>query len=160
MKRLEARWQRRWEDRDEDVRTFRLVETAKIRCSADEVWELVSKPEHAPLTLPEQVARGFAVPGTPAGVGGQQCFIDHEGNASIYEVLEHEPARRQVSRLVSPAPAVPVRSSRTLEPLGTACLLTVGTEMDSSRGWSPAEQRQWTVAVRDYLERVRRILED
>jgi hypothetical protein len=161
VKRLEQRWQRRWEEGAQGpVRTFRIQESIKLRQTPERVWALVAPAEHTVLLAPETVARGFAVPGTAKGLGEQQCFVDLDGNASIHEVIEYVEARRAVTRWVSPPLAVPVRATHNLEPVGEGCILSVGMEFDSPVRtiWPQQLQDEWRHRAQRYLERARRLL--
>jgi hypothetical protein len=162
VKRLEQRWQRRWEEPVQGpVRTFRIQESIKLRHTPERVWALVAPAEHAVLLMPESVARGFTVPGRAKGLGEQQCMLDLDGNATIHEVIEYIEARRAVTRWVSPPPPVPVRATHNLEPLGQGCILSVGMEFDSPVGtvWPQQQQDEWRHQAQRYLERARRLLD-
>ena len=165
---LEQRWQQRWATRSEPAaptadhtRTFRLYEAAKLRHSAEDVWELVRPAESSLLLSPETTARAFTVPGTGPGVGEQQMTIDHDGQASLIEVIEVDEGRRAVTLLRSPKPPVPVRSVTMVEPLGPGCLLTFGMEFDApaTTVWTAAEQNETRQILVTYLDRVRRALD-
>lgn len=166
---LEARWQRRWSERTAPAvpktvgpsKTFRIFEAIKLRHSPAVVWALVHPAESSLLLNPEETARAFTVPGTGPGLGEQQAHIDHDGQATIAEVIEFEEGRRAVTRVVSPKPPVPVRTVTTVEPLGLASILTIGMEFDApaSTIWTKDEQagtREWAM---NYLDRVRRALD-
>ncbi len=90
MKHSERRWPRRSQKVPSGpIRTFRIQEAVKLRQSPEVVWALIAAAEHAVVLTPESVARGFRVPGTPAGLGEQQCLVDLDGNTSIHEVVEY-----------------------------------------------------------------------
>jgi len=161
VKRLEERWQRRWQEaRPGPVRTFRIQEPIKLRQPPAVVWALIAPAEHAVLLAPETVARSFRVPGTPGGLGEQQCFVDLEGNTSIHEVIEYSDARRAVTRMISPPSSIPLRATNSLEPLGDGCIFTVGMEFDAPAGtnWPQAQQDEWRRGALRYLARVRQTL--
>jgi hypothetical protein len=81
VKRLEQRWQRRWQEAPQPAaRTVRIQEAVKLRHSPEQVWALIEPAEHSVVLSPESVARAFRVPGTPAGLGQQQCFVDLDGS--------------------------------------------------------------------------------
>lgn len=84
------------------LRTFRIFEAVKLKASPERVWALVHPAESSLVLAPDETARAFTVPGTGPGLGEQQCHIDHDGAASIIEVVELEPGRRAVTRLLSP----------------------------------------------------------
>jgi hypothetical protein len=165
---LEARWQRRWSERaapgaaatDAAIKTFRLLEAIKLRQPPAVVWALVHPAESSLLLSPEQTAKAFSVPGTGPGLGEQQAHIDHEGQATIAEVIEFEEGRRAVTRIVSPKPPVPVRTVTTVEPLGVGSVLTIGLEFDApaSTVWTKDEQESTRDWATTYLDRVRRAL--
>jgi hypothetical protein len=142
------------------VRTFRIQEAVKLRQRPEAVWALIAPAEHAVVLAPESVARGFRVPGTPAGLGEQQCMVDLDGNTSIHEVIEYSEARRAVTRLISPPSPVPVRATHQLEPLGEGCILSVGMEFDAPAGtvWPQEQQDEWRRGASRYLSRVRKVL--
>lgn len=166
MNRLQQRWQQRWQQRLQEVpsgpvRTFRIQDAVKLRQSSEVVWALIGPAEHAVVLAPEWVARGFQVPGTPAGLGKQQCFVDLEGNTSIHEVIEYVEARRAVTRMISPPSPIPQRATHQLEPLGEGCILSVGMEFDAAAGtvWPQKQQDEWRRWAARYLLRVRQTLD-
>ena len=167
--RLEERWRRRYVGSGQtsgprppaDRRTVRFQEATKLRHPPAAVWALIHPAECAPL-LSSTTARGFKVPGTPDGVGEQQCFIDLEGNATIIEVIHFEVERCATTRVVSPAPPVPTRTKFELQPIEAGCIVTITSLVDLPAGRvvrsdGETEWRRW---AGEYLERVRRILDD
>lgn len=166
---LEARWQQRWSRRtaarsatiDPAIKTFRLFEAIKLRHPPAAVWALVHPAESSLLLSPEQTARAFTVPGTGPGLGEQQAHIDHDGQATITEVIEFEEGRRAVTRVVSPKPQLPVRTVTTVEPLGAGSVLTMGMEFDApaSTLWRKGERESTKEWATTYLDRVRRALD-
>jgi hypothetical protein len=161
VKRLELRLQaRRQEPLPAPLRTFRIQESCKLRHTPEQVWRLVAPAEHGVLLLPETVARGFRVPGTPEGLGEQQCFVDLDGNASIHEVIEYSEARYAVMRMISPASPIGLRATHRVEPLGDACILTIGMEFDAPADttWTQDQQNEWRRGASQYVDRVRRTL--
>ena len=144
------------------MKTFRLFGAIKLRHPPAVVWALVAPAEKSVLLLPEQVARAFTVPGTGPGLGEQQAHVDHDGQASIIEIIEFEEGRRAVTRSVSPKAPVPMRFVTTVEPLGLGSVLTWGMEFDApaSTMWGKEHQeslREWAMT---YLNRVRRALDE
>ena len=156
-----ATLQRRWQEAPQGaVRTFRIQEAVKLRQAPEQVWALIAPAEHAVVLTPETVARGFRVPGTPAGLGEQQCFVDLEGSTSIHEVVEYVELRRAVTRMISPPTPVPLRATHQVEPLGEGCILSFGMEFDAPAGtiWPQEQQAEWRRTASRYLERVRHAL--
>ncbi len=148
---------RRWAERPD--RTLRLQEAVKLPHTPAEVWALIVPAEYA-LVLSPRTVRAFTVPGTPAGVGQQQCFVDLDGNTTIIEVTEYLEARHATVQQVSPRPSVPFRSTYDLHPLEAGCILTVGLEGEAPSGsyWPRSLERDWRRQQQDYLDRVRRAL--
>jgi len=64
-------------------------------------------------------------------VGEQQRHVDHEGQATIIEVVELVEGRKAVAIVVSPKPPLLVRIVTVVEPLGVGCVLTFGMEFDA-----------------------------
>jgi hypothetical protein len=138
-----------------------LYEATKLRQPPDVVWALVHPAESSLLLRPDQTARAFTVPGTGSGLGEQQVTIDHDGQASVVEVIEYDEGRRAVTQVLSPKPLVPLRTVTSVEPLGLGSVLTIGLEFDApcSTVWTKPEQdgtREWALT---YLDRVRRALD-
>lgn len=113
-----------------------------LRHTPAQVWALIVPAEHASV-LSANIVRGFTVPGSPTGVGAQQCFLDLDGNTTIIEVVEYEEGRRAVTRTISPRPTVPVRVLHTVEVLDAGCLLGIGIECDAPTAiaWTPDMER-------------------
>jgi hypothetical protein len=158
VKRMERRWQRRWQEPPAaPVRTFRIQEAVKLRHTPQQVWRLIVPAEHGVFLSPETVARGFRVPGTPEGLGEQQCFIDLDGNTLIHEVIEYAEARYAVTRMISPPTPADIRATYRVEPLGEGCILSIGMEFDApaSTTWPQNQQDEWRRFASRYLERVR-----
>lgn len=88
MNSLKSRWHRRWQDSRTPARTVRQQESADLRQSCARVWALIAAAESAVTLSPTTTARAFRVPGTPAGVGEQQCLLGHGGDATLIEVVE------------------------------------------------------------------------
>jgi hypothetical protein len=125
---------------------------------ADTVWSLIRPAESAVLLSDAQ--RAFTVPGTPAGVGEQQCFIGRDGSVSVIEVVGEESPWWATTRTLSPAEPN-TRQTYRLEPTPTGCTLTVGIvlEVAASAQWSPAHKEWWQTQTRQYLERLKEMLE-
>lgn len=161
MKRSEGRWLRRWRGvLSRPLRTFRIQEAVKLRQSPEVVWALIAPAEHAAVLAPETVARAFQVPGTPAGLGEQQCLVGLDGTTTIYEVIEYLEARRAVTRMITPPSPNPLRVTHQLEPLGEGCTLSIGMEFDApaSAVWPQQQQDEWRHWAARYLQRVRQTL--
>jgi hypothetical protein len=161
MGRLEERWRRRTSGLSAGSRTVRFQEAARLRHPPGAVWALIQPAECAPL-LSSTTARGFKVPGTPDGVGEQQCFIDLEGNATIIEVTHIEVERCATTRVVSPSPPVPTRMRFEIQPIGVGCIVIVTSEVDLPAGRivRPDGETEWRHWAAEYLERIRRVLDD
>ena len=158
VKRLEQRWQRRWQEPAHGaVRTFRIQEAVKLWHTPQQVWRLSLPAEHGVVLSPESVARGFRVPGTPEGLGEQQCFVGLDGNTSIHEVMAYAEARYAVTRMISPPSPADIRATYRLEPLGEGCILSIGMEFDAPADttWPQDQQDEWRRGTSRYLERVR-----
>jgi hypothetical protein len=134
-----------------------------LQHTAEEVWALIHPAENGPVLFPRQIAQGFKVPGTPDGVGEQQCFIDVAGNKSILEVIEYDEGRRAVTRTLSPPDPDRTRMVYSLEPLGSGCILSLSLEMDASAehclNSTGRDQRRRRAQAQIYLLRVRQALD-
>jgi len=80
---------------------------------------------------------------------------------TIAEIIEYTECRRAVIRIVSPQPAVAVRTFWQIEPGIDGCVLTHGQEYDAParRSPSPHAIQQWLADANDQLNRIRRALE-
>ena len=121
------------------------------------VWSLIRPAESAVLL--SDAHRAFTVPGTPAGVGEQQCFIGRDGSVSLIEVVGEESPWWATTRTLSPT-GPNTRHTYRLEPTVTGCTLTVGIvlELQASAEWSPAHKAAWQTHTRQYLGRVKEML--
>ncbi|MGO4856875.1 hypothetical protein [Arthrobacter sp. 2MCAF14] len=121
------------------------------------VWALIRPAESAVLLSDAQ--RAFTVPGTPTGVGEQQCAIGRDGTVSIIEVIGEESSRWAATRLVTPD-NTNSRPTYTLEPTPTGCTLTMGIVMELPAGFKFAQEpvQWWEARARTYLKRVREFL--
>ena len=166
--RLQERWRCRQEGhgqtrrpgRSAETRTVRFQEAAGLPHSPRAAWALIQPAECAPL-LSSTTARGFKVPGTPDGVGEQQCFIDLEGNASVIEVIHYDVGRSATTRLVSPPPPVPTRTTFEVQPVKAGCIVRLASELDlpAGRALRPDGETEWRRWATGYLERLRRVLD-
>jgi Polyketide cyclase / dehydrase and lipid transport len=161
-KMMEERWRRRWAapQAAQSTRNLRIQEAVLLRHTPEQVWAMILPAEHASVLSPN-IARGFAVPGSPDGLGHQQCFTDLDGQTSIIEVIEYEEARRAVTQTISPTPAVPMRMVNELEPVSVGTLFIFRLEIDATTaaiGWTSATIAAQRQRMQDYLDRVRRAL--
>jgi hypothetical protein len=160
-RRLERRWQRRTDGWSPPVaRTVRFHESVRLGHSADRVWELVGPAEHVPLLFPGFTS-GCRVPGTPRGVGEQQCYTDVDGNSTVVEVVEHVEGRRRTTRRLHPREPVPFRSTWTTEPLHDGCVYSAVVEVDLPAGTvlAPGIEAGWRAWARAHFAQVRRLLD-
>lgn len=137
---------------------FRAQESESYEHDVGTVWALIRPAESA--TLLGDARRAFTVPGTPTGVGEQQCFIAGDGSVSIVEVVAEESERWSTTRVVTPS-EVDIRATFQLEPTATGCLLQVGVALEgriSSERLSTYEE-SWRGHARRYLARVTQILD-
>lgn len=167
---LAERWEQRWKartpgsppDPGQGSRTVRSFEAIKLRQDPATVWALVAPAEHSVLLTPDTTARAFTVPGTGPGLGEQQCHVDHDGQATIIEVLELVENRRAVAVVVSPKPEIPVRMVTAVEALGTGSILTHGMEFEIpvQAVWPEPQQDAFRLYAQKYLKRVRQVLDE
>lgn len=72
-----------------------------------EVWRFIRPAETTPMITPT-ARRGFTVPGTPDGIGEQQCFVSDaplgQLQAGIVEVIDEQPGRLAVVHNVTGPP--------------------------------------------------------
>lgn len=107
----------------------RVEESANYAHSAASVWALI-RPAETAVELGHAV-RAFTVPGTPKGVGEQQCFIADNGAVSILEVVEEEVGRSATTRRVFP-PDCSASSTFLVEDLGAGCNFIYAVEVEVS----------------------------
>lgn len=138
-------------------RTVQAQESETYQCDVETVWSLI-RPAEAAVLLSD-AKRAFTVPGTPTGVGEQQCFIRRDGSVSIIEVVEEERPRWAATRIITPS-NVDTRQTYRLEPSGTGCTFTMGIslEIPATVEWPRDHQREWREQTRQYLVRVKQIL--
>jgi len=131
VNRFEHRWQQRGDNEPQDAppHVIRIEQGQEVPQSTDEVWALLTSVADAPLLYPT-VERGFVVPGTPDGVGQQQCFISRDGSVSSVEVIEH----RVGERAVFGHRTLPIRSTIDLHAAAGACRVVLGLEVDVPAG--------------------------
>lgn len=137
--------------------TYRVQATEAFDYDAQTVWSLIRPAESAVLLTDAQ--RAFTVPGTPTGVGEQQCFIGRDGTASIIEVIGEESPKWATTRPLAPG-KTNTRTSYTLEPTPTGCTLTMGMVIELKAGAKFAQDPQnwWESHARSYLKRVNEVL--
>jgi len=137
--------------------TYRAQATEAFDYDAQTVWSLIRPAESAVLLADAQ--RAFTVPGTPNGVGEQQCFIGRDGTVSVIEVIGEESPWWATTRPVT-SNKTNSRSTYTLEPTPTGCTLTMGTVIELSAGAKLAEDPQnwWESHARLYMKRVNEVL--
>lgn len=137
--------------------TYSAYATETYDFDAHTVWSLIRPAESAVLLT--DVQRAFTVPGTPPGVGEQQCFIGHDGSASIVEIIGEESPWWATTRPVTPSPWN-MRSTYKIEPTTTGCTLTMGVivEMPANTTLAAGPQDWWETHSRPYLKRVKEVL--
>ena len=124
---------------------------------AHTVWSLIRPAESAVLLSDAQ--RAFTVPGTPAGVGEQQCFVSRDGSVSIIEVIGEESPWWATTRPIAQS-AINSRCTYRLEPTPSGCTLTVGTvvELPADAELAVRPDEWWEAQIRPYLNRVKEVL--
>ncbi|MGO4591039.1 hypothetical protein [Paenarthrobacter sp. 2TAF44] len=137
--------------------TYSAQATEAFDHDAQTVWALIRTAESAVLLSDAQ--RAFTVPGTPSGVGEQQCFIGRDGSVSIIEVIGEESPRWATTRPVTRG-EMNSRSTYTLEPTPTGCTLTMAIVIELPAGAKMIEdpQKWWESHARPYLNRVNEVL--
>jgi hypothetical protein len=122
--------------RGEPVRRVRVAgfeEVTELPYSCDVVWDLIAPAEKSPLIDPS-IRRGYHVPGTPDGLGGQQAFERLDGSTTIIEIIEFQPGRRAGIRQVSPPGKEDYQSIQSVQPSVGGCVYTMRLEIDLPRG--------------------------
>ncbi|MDV8149694.1 hypothetical protein [Arthrobacter sp. B10-11] len=139
------------------TKTYSAHASETYEHDAQTVWSLIRPAESAVLLSDAQ--RAFTVPGTPAGVGEQQCFIDRDGSVSIIEVIGEESPWWATTRPISPG-ETNTRSTYRLKPTSTGCVLTVGTvmELPANAVLTETPEDWWETLMRPYLTRVKEVL--
>lgn len=122
------------------------------------MWELIRPAESAVLLGNAQ--RAFTVPGTPDGVGEQQCFIGGDGSVSIIEVVGEECPRWATTRVITPTEGE-VRQTYELEPTRRGCSLRIGVFLEAQATEEALKQyeQSWRGHTRQYLARLAQVLE-
>ncbi|MFC0487121.1 hypothetical protein [Sinomonas atrocyanea] len=143
-----------------DAAAPRLVEfeeSAFYRCDAQRIWQLI-RPAQSDILL-DEARSAFTVPGTPSGIGEQQCSVRHDGSVSIVEILAEEAPKWLV--VVSVAPAQPgFRQTYRLEEAEEGCRLSIRCSLMVPAGFRSTEEgtQQWHRRVRRYMERIDEVL--
>ncbi|WP_426976340.1 hypothetical protein ACQCSU_16480 [Pseudarthrobacter sp. O4] len=139
------------------TKTYSAHASAAYEHDAHTVWSLIRPAESAVLLSDAQKA--FTVPGTPAGVGEQQCFISRDGSVSIIEVIGEESPWWATTRPIAPG-EMNSRSTYRLEPTPSGCTLTVGTviEIPANAEFADNPDKWWETQMRPYLNRVKEVL--
>lgn len=139
------------------ARTFSMEESETYECDAETLFALIRPAESSVLL--SNAKHAFTVPGTPDGVGEQQCFIPENGCVSIIEVVAEERPWRAYTRGVTHNEA-DSRDSYELEPSGSGCKLTIGTSLQIPAGLrlSKKQQTEWRESTRQYMARAKQVL--
>jgi hypothetical protein len=139
------------------TKTYSAHASESYEHDARTVWSLIRPAESAVLLSDAQ--RAFTVPGTPVGVGEQQCFIGRDGSVSILEVIGEESPWCATTRPISPG-EINSRSTYRLEPTSTGCTLTLGTviELPANEGFTEDPDQWWETQMRPYLTRIKEVL--
>lgn len=139
------------------TRTYSANVSESYEHDALTVWSLIRPAESAELLSNAQ--RAFTVPGTPAGVGEQQCFIGRDGSVSVIEVIGEEGPWWATTRPISPG-EMNSRSTYRLEPTSTGCTLTLGTviELPANEVLAEDPDQWWETQMRPYLTRIKEVL--
>ncbi|MGO4494042.1 hypothetical protein AB4Y86_18370, partial [Arthrobacter sp. 2YAF22_2] len=124
---------------------------------AHDVWSLIRPAESAVLLSNAQKA--FTVPGTPAGVGEQQCFVSRDGSASIIEIIGEDGPWWATTRPIAQSDTNR-RLTYRIQPTPSGCTLTVGTviEVAANAEFAGAPDEWWEAQMRPYLQRVKEAL--
>lgn len=140
------------------TKSFSAYATETYEHDAHAVWALIRPAESAILLSDAQ--RAFTVPGTPRGVGEQQCLVNHDGSASIVEVIGEESPWWATTRPVAKS-STTSRSTYRLEPTVSGCRLTVGTviEIPANAELAVRPEEWWEQQMRPYLNRIREVLD-
>jgi len=134
-----------------------LRASASYSHDAHTVWSLIRPAESA--TFLSDVQRAFTVPGTPQGVGEQQCFIGWDGSVSIIEVIGEESPWWATTRSIA-QDASNRRTTYRLEPTATGCTLTMGAviELPANAAFASDPNEWWESHSRPYLNRIEEVL--
>ena len=139
------------------TKTFSAHASEAYDHDAHTVWSLI-RPAASAVLLSD-VQKAFTVPGTPAGVGEQQCFIRRDGSVSIIEVIGEESPWWATTRPIASG-EINSRSTYRLEPTSFGCTLTVGTviAIPANAEFAENPDEWWETQMRPYLNRVKEVL--
>ena len=103
--------------------------------------------------------RAFTIPGTPIGIGEQQCFIRSDGSVSILEIVGVETPHWATTRVVTPSVA-DIWQTYQLESTATGCSLKIGLALKArtTEEWFTEYEQLWRADIRQYLARLAQIL--
>lgn len=134
-----------------------LQASASYPHDAHTVWSLIRPAESA--TFLSDAQRAFTVPGTPQGVGEQQCFIGRDGSASVIEVIGEEGPWWATTRPLA-RDGNNRRTTYRLEPTATGCTLTMGCviELPANAAFASDPSEWWENHARPYLNRIAEVL--
>jgi len=133
----------------------------EVPASAEEVWDFIEDPRSTPVLQGDPRAFSFPIPGTPTGVGGLSCSFAPGplgGLAgTVSEVVEVDPGRRRVTRVVSGT--MPVTAVTEVTPIGPdMCRLrrefetqVLRREAPDMRGPARRGTLSWLARVRDHF---------
>ncbi|GGI01594.1 hypothetical protein ACFFGR_17095 [Arthrobacter liuii] len=134
-----------------------LYASASYNHDAHTVWSLIRPAESA--TFLSDAQRAFTVPGTPPGVGEQQCFIRRDGSVSVIEVIGEEGPWWATTRPIA-QDASNQRYTYRLEPAANGCTLTIGAviEHPANTAFTSDQNEWWESYSRNYLDRIGEVL--
>jgi hypothetical protein len=139
------------------MKTYSAHASETFEHDAHTVWSLIRPAESAVLL--SDVQKAFTVPGTPLGIGEQQCFIRRDGSVSIMEVIGEESPWWSTTRSIAPG-ETNNRSTYRIEPTASGCTLTVSAvvELPVNAEIAGGADEWWQSQMRPYLTRVREVL--
>lgn len=139
------------------TKTYSAHASETYEHDADTVWSLIRPAESAVFLSDAQKA--FTVPGSPIGVGEQQCFIRRDGTASVIEVIGEESPWWATTRPIAPSDTNS-RITYRIQPAQSGCTLTIGTVMEIPANAELAKHPDewWEGQIRPYLNRVKEVL--
>lgn len=143
------------------IRMWSATATEFIRRPPEQVWEFIRPAETSPSIQPK-VHRGFTVPGTPTGLGEQQCFIA-TGEfdllvAAVIEVVDDSPPNVTVVRNVT---GLPETQRFEVAPAPGGAMLTYTLELSAERwlAYRIHPKKQAETAAAAYTASVKRLME-
>ena len=122
----------RWDRRQSGLETVTVQERVFVSSRRDRVWAFLIAPESAMLTQ-DNVQRSFVVPGTPEGIGEQQCVIyEHQESVSahIFEIVEITAPSLVVVRCLTVPAALLTRHELAPDGTGTTLTVTMGFRVE------------------------------